>query len=58
LRAAGVAVVFPPQATHIDAEGEDTEALAVRACGEGPPQPAPVAALRRWAGDTLDTLLR
>jgi pimeloyl-ACP methyl ester carboxylesterase len=58
LRAAEVVLVFPPQATHVDAEGEDTEALAVRACGEGPPQPAAVAALRRWAGDTLDTLLR
>lgn len=58
LRAAGVAMVFPPQATHVDAEGEDTEALAVRACGEGPPQPQAVAALRRWAGDTLETMLR
>lgn len=58
LRAAGVALVFPAQATHVDAEGEDSESIAVRACGEGPPQPAAVTALRAWAGETLDALLR
>ena len=35
--------------THVDAEGADTEALAVRACGEGWPQPENVAALRALA---------
>ncbi len=58
LRAAGVAVVQPPGATHVDAEGEDSETIAVRACGEGPPSPAAVAALRRWAADALDAMLR
>ncbi len=58
LRAAGVSLVFPPQATHVDAEGDDSESVAVRACGEGPPQPQAVAALRAWAGETLDGLLR
>lgn len=35
--------------THVDAEGGDTEALAVRACREGWPQPGNVAALRALA---------
>lgn len=35
--------------THVDAEGADTEALAVRACREGWPQPGNVAALRALA---------
>jgi hypothetical protein len=58
LRAANVSLVFPPQATHVDAEGEDSETIAVRACGEGPPRPQAVTALRAWAGETLDALLR
>lgn len=35
--------------THVDAEGADTEALAVRACREGWPRPDNVAALRALA---------
>lgn len=35
--------------THVDAEGGDTEALAVRACREGWPKPGNVAALRALA---------
>ncbi|MBX3635028.1 MAG: hypothetical protein KF683_06520 [Rubrivivax sp.] len=35
--------------THVDAEGADTEALAVRACREGWPRPDKVAALRALA---------
>lgn len=58
LRAAGVATVQPAGATHVDAEGEDSERLAVQACGEGPPRPEAVAALRRWAAEALDTMLR
>lgn len=34
-------------ATHLDAEGEDTEALAVWLCGEGRPQPASTEIWRR-----------
>jgi pimeloyl-ACP methyl ester carboxylesterase len=33
--------------THLDAEGEDADALAMAACGEGPPSPAAVRALRQ-----------
>ncbi|MDE2081308.1 MAG: alpha/beta hydrolase [Burkholderiales bacterium] len=44
-----------PGATHLDVEGADTTALAVAACGQGAPQAANVAALRRiaaaWALD-------
>lgn len=58
LQAAGVQLEQPAGATHVDAEGEDTEALAVRACGEGPPQPAVVAGLRRWAAGVLTPMLR
>jgi pimeloyl-ACP methyl ester carboxylesterase len=58
LQAAGARTVQPPQATHVDAEGEDSEAIAVRACGEGPPRPAAVAALRQWAAQALDGMLR
>jgi acetyl esterase/lipase len=36
-------------ATHLDAEGEDTEAVAVWACREGPPQAQAVALLRALA---------
>jgi hypothetical protein len=43
-----VGVVFTA-GTHVDAEGPDTEALAVRACREGWPQPAVVQALRSLA---------
>jgi pimeloyl-ACP methyl ester carboxylesterase len=58
LQAAGVAVVQPAGATHLDAEGEDGESIAVRACGEGAPQARSVAALRRWAAGSLDAMLR
>jgi hypothetical protein len=41
--------------THVDAEGPDTGAVAVRACGEGWPQPAVVRAMgalaAAWAQD-------
>jgi pimeloyl-ACP methyl ester carboxylesterase len=37
------------RATHVDAEGEDTSALAVWACGQGAPQPANLALLRTLA---------
>jgi hypothetical protein len=41
--------------THVDPEAEDTDAVAVRACGNGWPQAAEIGALRallqRWAGD-------
>ncbi len=37
------------RATHVDAEGEDTSALAVWACAQGAPQPANVALLRTLA---------
>jgi pimeloyl-ACP methyl ester carboxylesterase len=45
------------RATHLDAEGEDTSALAVWACGQGTPRPENVALLRTlataWARDML-----
>lgn len=47
-------VEAPPGATHADAEGEDTDALAAWACG--PPQSAPVQALRRWLTATAAAL--
>ena len=37
------------RSTHLDAEGDDTSALAVWACGQGRPQPANTAALRTLA---------
>ena len=60
-RAAGgdgfVGVELTPGSTHVDAEGEDTESLAVLACGQGAPAPANTEALRtlaaRWALDLL-----
>jgi hypothetical protein len=52
----GVGVVLA-SGTHVDAEGEDTDALAVRACREGPPQPANVAALRAWSVHWLEAML-
>jgi pimeloyl-ACP methyl ester carboxylesterase len=58
LQAAGVALVEPPGATHVDAEGEDGDSAAVRVCREGPPRPEAVAALRRWAAAALDAMLR
>jgi Serine aminopeptidase, S33 len=58
LRAAGVSPVQPAGARHVDAEGEDTESIAVRACGEGPPDARAVAALRRWAAEALESMLR
>ncbi|MFM7507733.1 MAG: serine aminopeptidase domain-containing protein [Rubrivivax sp.] len=58
LQAAGVSLVEPPGATHVDAEGEDSDSVAVRACREGPPRPEAVAALRRWAAAVLDAMLR
>jgi pimeloyl-ACP methyl ester carboxylesterase len=58
LLAAPGAEVFqlPADATHMDAEGEDTDAIARAACSPREPQPANVALLReiarRWiAGD-------
>jgi hypothetical protein len=55
LAAAGAEVRdLGPGATHVDAEGGDTSALAVAACREGPPRPDRVEALRAgaaaWAG--------
>lgn len=48
-----VGVRFGPGSTHVDAEGEDTTAMAVRACGQGWPQEGHVRALRElgsgWA---------
>lgn len=38
--------VWPPGATHVDVEAEDTEAVAVWACGDGWPRPLNVAGLR------------
>jgi hypothetical protein len=58
LLAAGVALHEPRHATHVDAEGEDSDSLAVRACREGAPRPEAVAALRRWAAEALGTMLR
>lgn len=58
LRAAGVHAVQPAGATHLDAEGEDSESLPVWACREGPPQAAVVAATRRWAAEALAQMLR
>jgi hypothetical protein len=43
--------------THVDAEGEDTEAVAVLACREGRPRPENVAALRAWALRWLQQML-
>jgi hypothetical protein len=72
--AAGVVVQLTRGSTHVDAEGEDSSDLAIAACGQGPPVPANVAALRglvaawlaRWGdpplpaafGDALEPLLR
>ena len=58
LQAGGVALVEPAGATHVDAEGEDSDGLAVRACREGPPRAEAVAALRRWAAGALGPMLR
>lgn len=48
-----VGVRFGAGSTHVDAEGEDTGALAVQACGQGEPQAPFVHALRElgvgWA---------
>lgn len=60
-RAAGgdgfVGVELTQGSTHVDAEGEDTDAFAVLACRQGPPSPANTEALRtlaaRWALDLL-----
>jgi len=60
-RAAGgdgfVGIELTQGSTHVDAEGEDTEPLAVLACGQGPPSPANTEVLRtlaaRWALDLL-----
>jgi pimeloyl-ACP methyl ester carboxylesterase len=58
LQAARVQTVMPAGATHVDAEGEDSDTTAVWACREGPPQPAVVAATRRWAAVALTAMLR
>ena len=60
-RAAGgdgfVGVELTAGSTHVDAEGEDTEWVAVRACRQGAPAAANTEALRtlaaRWAIDLL-----
>lgn len=60
-RAAGgdgfVGVELTAGSTHVDAEGEDTESAAVRACGQGAPTAGNTEALRtlaaRWAIDLL-----
>jgi hypothetical protein len=44
--------------THVDAEGPDTEALAVRACRDGWPRPAVVQALRDLATDWTRQMLQ
>ena len=44
-----VGVRLTDRSTHVDAEGEDTTAFAVRACGQGAPLPANTDALRRLA---------
>lgn len=55
LRDAGAEVVFTgPGSTHLDAEGEDVDALGRAACGV--PQPARVEALRARAADWLRAL--
>jgi len=50
-----VGVQLIDRSTHVDAEGIDTSALAVRACRQGPPRPANTTALRtlvtQWALD-------
>ena len=61
-RAAGqpafVGLRLVDRATHVDAEGEDTSALAVWACAQGAPQPANVALLRTLAAAwTLEMVL-
>jgi hypothetical protein len=60
-RAAGkdgfVGLRLVDRATHLDAEGEDTSALAVWACGQGAPRPENTALLRSlaaaWALDMV-----
>ena len=49
LQAAAVTVVEVGQGTHLDAEGSDTEAVAVWACREGAPRDAAVRQLRATA---------
>jgi hypothetical protein len=46
--------VWPAGATHVDVEAEDTEVVAVWACGDGWPQTANVEALRRASLAWLD----
>jgi hypothetical protein len=58
LQAVAAALHTPAQATHIDAEGEDSDSLAVRACREGPPQAHTVAALRNWTVQVMTSMLR
>jgi hypothetical protein len=44
-----VGVRLAEASTHLDAEGEDSSALAAWACGQGPPRPANVELLRALA---------
>lgn len=46
-----VGVMLTDRSTHVDVEGSDTTAFAVRACGQGAPLPANTAALRRLASE-------
>lgn len=57
LRAANVEVIaMGPGSTHLDAEGDDGDAIGRLACGV--PQPAPVEALRARAAAWLDAVIR
>jgi hypothetical protein len=48
--------VWPAGATHVDVEAEDTETVAVWACGDGRPRPAFVEAQRSVAEAWLQAL--
>jgi hypothetical protein len=48
--------VWPQGATHVDVEAEDTEAVAVWACGDGWPRPAIVQAQRHLSATWLQAL--
>lgn len=54
-RSGFVGLQLTQASTHVDVEGEDTNTLAVAACGQGRPQPENVQALRElaatWAQD-------
>ncbi|MEZ5619957.1 MAG: alpha/beta hydrolase [Burkholderiaceae bacterium] len=52
-----VGLQLTDRSTHTDAEGADTDPLAIAACGQGRPQPANVYSLRKlattWAVDLV-----